>query len=103
LFLLDEPIKALRNMKQCLRPGGKLAMLNPSELLNEQAANLFADERKLDGLARETLVNWAKRATSSQRWTEKETSALYHAAGMKCMETVVKVGPGFGRFSWGIW
>jgi SAM-dependent methyltransferase len=102
LFLLDEPTNALSNMKQFLKPGGKLAMLNPSELLNEQAACLFANERGLEGMARETLINWARRAANNQRWTEKETYTLYYQAGMRCIETELRMGLGFARFSWGM-
>jgi SAM-dependent methyltransferase len=76
LCLLATPGQTLGEMKHFLRPRGKLAMLNPSELMDEQAACLFADERGLEGMARETLVNWAKRATHNQRWIEKETHAL---------------------------
>jgi SAM-dependent methyltransferase len=101
LFLLDEPEIALRKMSQLLRPGGKLAMLNPSELIDEDAASNFAIERGLEGLARDTLVNWAKRATVHHRWTENSTAMLYHQAGLKLMGTDLRIGPGFARFSWG--
>ena len=77
-------------------------MLNPSEALNEQTALRFADENGLQGMARQTLLNWARRAVANYHWTEAETYALYHAAGMKCMGSQIKVGPGFGRFSWGV-
>jgi hypothetical protein len=94
-------VKVLGIISQLLKPGGKLAMLNPSEMINEQAARNFAKERGLTGLARDTLINWAKRAASNQRWTESETDMLYQHAGLKYMGTILKVGPGFTRFSWG--
>jgi SAM-dependent methyltransferase len=102
IFLLPDPIQALSKMKQLLCPGGKVAMLNPSEYLDEQAALMFANEKGLDGVARETLLNWARRAAEHHRWTEEETFALYCDAGMNYMGSIIKVGPGFGRFSWGI-
>jgi hypothetical protein len=77
-------------------------MLNPSEFLDEQAALMLANEMGLDGVARETLLNWARRAAERHRWTEEETFALYCDAGMNYMGSIFKVGPGFGRFSWGI-
>jgi SAM-dependent methyltransferase len=101
LFLLNEPERAMRKISPLLKPGGKLAMLNPSEFLDEDAASNFANERSLTGLARDTLINWAKRATVHQRWTEDATRVLYHQAGLICVESVLKVGPGFARFSWG--
>ena len=76
-------------------------MLNPSEGLNEQAVTRFADENGLKGIARQTLLNWARRAAVNYHWTEAETYALYRAAGMNCLESQLKVGPGFGRFSIG--
>jgi hypothetical protein len=86
---------------QLLKPGGKLALYNPSELINEQAASNFAIERGLEGLARATLINWAKKATAHQRWTENATAVLHHQAGLKLMGTSLWIGPGFARFSCG--
>jgi SAM-dependent methyltransferase len=102
LFLLSDPDRALYEMRQKLVTGGKLALLNPSELLNHQAALDFASEKQLDSLARATLLNWAKRAEHNRHWTEDETHQLYHRAGMTYGGSVLKVGPGFARFSWGL-
>ncbi len=102
LFLLLEPVKVLAKMKYCIRPGGKLALLNPSEYLDEKAARAFINEKGLDGVARDTLLHWARRAVENQHWTDEETRALFENAGLKYMESVLKVGPGFGRFSWGL-
>jgi ubiquinone/menaquinone biosynthesis C-methylase UbiE len=102
IFLLSEPSRALNEMNRMLRPGGKAAMLNPSEYLNEQAAIAFAHEKGLDGVARDTLLIWARRAEENHHWTDEETCDLYRKTGMKYMGSVLKVGPGFGRFSWGI-
>jgi ubiquinone/menaquinone biosynthesis C-methylase UbiE len=102
LFLLPDPVWALQSMKYMLSTNGRVAMLNPSEELNERAATIFADEKGLQGMARDTLINWARRAETNHHWTQEETYTLYRAAGMKCMDSVLKVGPGFGRYSWGI-
>jgi SAM-dependent methyltransferase len=102
VFLLSNPLDALVRLKRLLRPGGKIAMLNPSERLDHQSAVDFADEKSMDGIARNTLLNWASRAVGHHRWTEDETRALYIAAGIKYQGSALKVGPGFGRFSSGI-
>ncbi len=102
VFLLAEPEMALMKMKTLLAPGGRVAMLNPSEELNEPAAIRFAEENGLIEIARQTLVNWARRAEANHHWTENETCEIYRHAGMRCVECVLKVGPGFGRFSRGI-
>jgi len=101
LFLLAEPIQALVEMKRILRTGGCLALLNPSEHLNTRAAEAFAKERGMDGLGRDTLINWARRAEEHHRWTEKETVPLFSGIGMSFNRSALKVGPGFGRFSLG--
>lgn len=101
IFMLPEPAQALHGMKRFLRPGGKFAMLNPSEYLNEQVELAFANEKGLDGVARDTLLNWARRAVENHHWTKDETCDLYRRAGMKYMGSASKVGQGFGRFSWG--
>lgn len=77
-------------------------MLNPSELLDHPSAVDFADEEGLEGIARDTLFNWATRGVEHHRWTDDETRLLYLEAGMKYQGSVLKVGPGFARFSSGI-
>ena len=101
LFLLPNPENVLRDLKPFLANRGRVAMLNPSEALDEQEAERFANKKGLQGLARSTLVNWARRAEQNHRWTEDETRAIYAEVGMKCEACILKVGPGFGRFSWG--
>jgi SAM-dependent methyltransferase len=102
LFLLPQPSLLLIELKGFLRPGGRLAMLNPSQNLNEQEAIAYAQERGLEGMAKDTLINWAKRAEMNHHWTEAETQALFTDAGMKYIAGVLKIGPGFGFFSCGI-
>ena len=102
IFLLPEPLQALIELKRLLRSGGKLAMLNPSELLNHQAAAVFVNEMNMTGAARATLINWADRSEEHHRWTDQETRALYNKVEMVYQGSVLKVGPGFGRFSSGI-
>jgi len=102
IFLLSEPSGALVGMKLFLKPGGRVAMLNPSEVLTKKAASDFANEKGLEGVARNTLLNWARRASDHHQYNEAETNTLYREAGMKCMASILKVGPGFGRFSWGV-
>jgi ubiquinone/menaquinone biosynthesis C-methylase UbiE len=102
LFLLSEPLLAMTELRRILAHGGRLAMLNPSEHLSERSATDFAREKSLQGLASATLINWARRAEQNHRWTEEETAALYEAVGFQYVGSVVKMGPGFARFSWGV-
>jgi ubiquinone/menaquinone biosynthesis C-methylase UbiE len=102
VFMLSQPVSALQAMKRLLIPGGLLAMLNPSENLDERVASAYADEIGLAGIARSTLLNWARRASENQHWTDEETCALFRQAGFEYKGSVLKVGPGFARFSSGI-
>jgi ubiquinone/menaquinone biosynthesis C-methylase UbiE len=102
LFLLPEPQVVLKEIRRVTQSGGQIGLLNPSELLNWQAAADLADARHLEGLARQSLLNWAARAESNHRWSESETKALLVDAGIRLVETEIKVGPGFARFARGI-
>jgi ubiquinone/menaquinone biosynthesis C-methylase UbiE len=99
LFLLDDPLRALLEWKRVLVPGGALCVLNPSENLSVPAARNLADRRGLDGTARESLLNWARNAETHFRWTEAETRELLSLGGFRLEESVLRVGPGFARFT----
>jgi ubiquinone/menaquinone biosynthesis C-methylase UbiE len=98
LFLLDEPLRALQEWKRVLVPGGEMCLLNPSENLSVPVSRRLADERELDGTARESLLNWAQNAEAHFRWTENETRELILQAGFRLEESTLWVGPGFARF-----
>mgnify|MGYP001140597215 FL=1 len=101
LFLLADPRPTLDEMRRVARPGGILALLNPSEYLNQDAAMVLAEAKALQGLARASLLNWAQRAEANHRWTESEMNNLLLAAGIQPLENSLKVGPGFARFTRG--
>ena len=98
LFLLDNPLRALKEWARVLAPSGEICLLNPSEKLSITAATSLANERELNGTARESLLNWAHNAETHFHWTEAEIRELITQAGMQFLETVLRVGPGFARF-----
>ncbi len=95
LFLLEEPLHALEEMVRVLRPGGALALLNPSPALSVDAAQRFAAARGLEGLARQSLVNWAARAERCRRWDLPAYEAMFSRVGVQLERHVRRVGPGF--------
>jgi len=98
LFLLPDPLLALREWSRLLAPDGDLCLLNPSENLNIPAARQLADQRGLASTARSSLLNWAKNAESHFRWTEAEMRDLLSQAGLQFAESALRVGSGFARF-----
>ena len=99
LFLLADPRPLLFEVTRVLKPGGEAAFLNPSELLTLNAAIMFADQRNLQGLARDTFLNWAARAEKNHRWDRAQMIALLESVGLTFYETELRIGAGFARFS----
>ncbi len=98
LFLLPHPLQALAEWRRVLRPGGRLALLNPSPALSVETATRFADQRGLDGLARQSLLRWAARAEAHPRWQVADYARMFRTIGVQLRHHTQKVGPGFA--SW---
>ena len=99
LFLLDDPLAALRAWSRLITLDGELCLINPSEHLSISAATKLADSRGLDGTARESLLIWARNAESHFRWAGAATRELLAQAGYQLEESALRVGPGFARFT----
>ncbi len=95
LFLLPNPIQALAEWRRLLKPGGRLALLNPSPALSVQAATRFAARRGLDGLARQSLLRWAERAERHHRWHVQAYVRMFAMIGVQLERFTQAVGPGF--------
>ena len=98
LFLLPNPLSALKEMTRLLAPAGEIALLNPSEKMSVVAATALADERNLEGLARETLFNYATRAENHHRWSEDNLKELFASANLELTDTTTRMGKGLVRF-----
>lgn len=101
LYLIDKPKEALLASVQLLKKGGQICLLNPSEKMSIQAAEQLADERQLTGIARDTLLNYGRRAETCFRWSVAEYKSLFAAAGLQFTDTILKMGPGLVRFTRG--
>ena len=99
LFLLPDPLSALKEMTRLLVPDGEIALLNPSEKMSISAATALADERNLEGLVRETLLNYAARAERHHRWSESNLRELFASANLELTDTLIKMGDGLVRFA----
>ena len=73
-----------------LQPDGEIALLNPSEQMNVAAATALADMRGLEGLARETLLNYANRAERHFRWSEADLRELFAETGFEVTDTTTR-------------
>jgi hypothetical protein len=101
LFLLTSPLEALEEMVRLLAPDGQVAVLNPSEQMSVQAVQALVEARGLQGVARDSLLNWAERAEAHARWDEQDLRALFSAAGLQLADTCLRLGPGLARFAKG--
>lgn len=98
LFLLPNPHAALIEMTRGLAPNGEIALLNPSEQMSVAATTDLADARELEGLAHETLLNYARRAERHFRWSESDLHKLFAKAGLSFTDTTTRMGDGLVRF-----
>jgi len=94
IFLIDDPLAGLNEMARVVRPGGIVAMLNPSPNMTLAAAEILADDQHLEGFARTSLSNWAKAATANRRFSHTEAHDLFIQAGLRDVSWIEKVGPG---------
>lgn len=97
LFLLESPLLALHEMRRVLRADGQLCLLNPSERMSQEAALSLAVQHGLNGLERESLLDWAQRAEAGPRWDEPALARLLREVGMQLVETTLWIGPGLAR------
>ena len=79
IFLIPDPLVGLKEMARVVRPGGIVSMLNPSSQMTLAAAEAQANEHKLEGIARASLVNWARAAEANRRFSAEEAQALFTA------------------------
>ncbi|HAY84610.1 MAG TPA: hypothetical protein DCY42_06715 [Chloroflexi bacterium] len=99
LYLNPEPLPILAEMIRVLRVGGWICLLNPSERMTVREAERLAEARKLEGLARDTLLNYGQRAEDNYRWDAQDLQAMLARFGLSDFQTALRMGDGLVRYA----
>lgn len=102
LFLTHDPIVGLREMVRVVRKGGIVAMLNPSPKMSVEAATQQADKNQLEGVARVSIINWAKNAEANHRISVEKAKEMFAEVGLTEFKSAEKVGIGLALLVRGI-
>ncbi len=92
IFLQRNPQDALRGMVRVCRPGGIVAMLNPSPQMNVAAATAHADQHGLTEFDRVSFLNWGNVAEQAQRFSAEQITEMFEAAGLSGVVIEAKIG-----------
>lgn len=101
LYLTPDPLPILAEMARVTQREGAICLLNPSEHMTYHAAAALADVRGLVGLARDTLLNYARRAEDNYRWSEADLASLFAEVGFQLAGTTLRMGDGLVRYAKG--
>jgi len=92
VFLQREPLAALREMARVCKPGGMVAMLNPSPHMNAAAATTYIDAQGGTGFSRESFVNWGGVAERNHRFSRDDVTQMFTASGLADLVIEDKIG-----------
>jgi len=102
LFLTHSPSVGLHEMVRVVRQGGLVAMLNPSPKMSVEAATQQADKNQLEGVARVSIINWAKNAEANHRISVEKAKEMFAEVGLTEFKSVEKVGIGLALLVRGV-
>ncbi len=92
IFLQRDPQAAVRGMARVCKPGGIVAMLNPSPQMSVAAATAHADRRGLLELDRVSFINWGNVAEQAHRFSAEQIAEMFEAAGLSQIVVEARIG-----------
>ena len=101
VFLQRDPLSAVREMARMCRPGGLVAMLNPSPKMSVAAATAHMERLGESGFNRQSFVNWAGVAERNHRFSAERSTSLFRQAGLGTIDILEKID-GLALFAKGV-
>ncbi|MFC7392494.1 class I SAM-dependent methyltransferase [Scopulibacillus cellulosilyticus] len=86
MFLLPEPEKGVGEIVRVIKPGGKMAMLNPSVHMTEQAASGYCSKHQIKDFEKTAMKQWSKVATRRHSYDEGALNTLLTSLGFGSVE-----------------
>lgn len=86
LFLLDDPAAAAAELARVTAPGGRAAVLVPSNLCSPDSAGGLARRRGFQGFDAESLVQWSRVAARRRRDDPESLAQLLESAGLEAVD-----------------
>jgi ubiquinone/menaquinone biosynthesis C-methylase UbiE len=92
IFLQRNPAAALCGMVNVCKPGGYVAMLNPSPQMSVATATAHADKQGLIEFNRVSFINWGHAAEQNHRFSEAQITQMFEAAELSEIVIEAKIG-----------
>ncbi|MHB8841067.1 MAG: class I SAM-dependent methyltransferase [Candidatus Aquicultor sp.] len=71
IYLVEDPVLAVKEMARVVKKGGRVAMLNPSDTMVYGNVEEFIEEHGVTGFEAESLESWMYAAESNRRFSEQ--------------------------------